>query len=160
MSFTIVAVTDADGKIVAPAWLQRAEPVHRQLRTALPADYAAKMQRVFDDGARMVLAVQADAVRGVAIYRVYENTFDGVQLYVDDLVTDETQRSRGVGRALLAHLEQTARALGCRALTLDSGVQRQQAHKFYFREGRSEEHTSELQSRVDLVCRLLLEKKK
>src|SRR5207249_10796511 len=28
------------------------------------------------------------------------------------------------------------------------------------REGRSEEHTSELQSRFDLVCRLLLEKKK
>src|SRR5438105_12188948 len=27
------------------------------------------------------------------------------------------------------------------------------------RAGRSEEHTSELQSRVDLVCRLLLEKK-
>src|SRR5438105_15867019 len=27
-------------------------------------------------------------------------------------------------------------------------------------DGRSEEHTSELQSRVDLVCRLLLEKKK
>src|SRR5687768_18074678 len=27
-------------------------------------------------------------------------------------------------------------------------------------EGRSEEHTSELQSRLDLVCRLLLEKKK
>src|SRR5437868_9899655 len=27
-------------------------------------------------------------------------------------------------------------------------------------EGRSEEHTSELQSRFDLVCRLLLEKKK
>src|SRR5438105_12627593 len=29
-----------------------------------------------------------------------------------------------------------------------------------FARGRSEEHTSELQSRVDLVCRLLLEKKK
>src|SRR2546421_7110216 len=28
------------------------------------------------------------------------------------------------------------------------------------RRGRSEEHTSELQSRSDLVCRLLLEKKK
>src|SRR5438067_11117154 len=28
------------------------------------------------------------------------------------------------------------------------------------RPGRSEEHTSELQSRFDLVCRLLLEKKK
>src|SRR5207247_10913921 len=30
----------------------------------------------------------------------------------------------------------------------------------YTRFRRSEEHTSELQSRVDLVCRLLLEKKK
>src|SRR5438874_6847412 len=35
------------------------------------------------------------------------------------------------------------------------------ATKFHRREfGRSEEHTSELQSRRDLVCRLLLEKKK
>ena len=30
----------------------------------------------------------------------------------------------------------------------------------FFRFGRSEEHTSELQSRSNLVCRLLLEKKK
>src|SRR5437868_10715660 len=30
----------------------------------------------------------------------------------------------------------------------------------YYTEQRSEEHTSELQSRFDLVCRLLLEKKK
>src|SRR2546430_13000632 len=29
-----------------------------------------------------------------------------------------------------------------------------------FRDGRSEEHTSELQSQSNLVCRLLLEKKK
>src|SRR5256885_4680940 len=31
--------------------------------------------------------------------------------------------------------------------------------KFFFDEGRSEEHTSELQSPCNLVCRLLLEKK-
>src|SRR5207249_9624007 len=33
-------------------------------------------------------------------------------------------------------------------------------HTWYTHFGRSEEHTSELQSRFDLVCRLLLEKKK
>src|SRR5437868_12578734 len=32
--------------------------------------------------------------------------------------------------------------------------------RFALRAARSEEHTSELQSRFDLVCRLLLEKKK
>src|SRR5438105_8128405 len=46
-------------------------------------------------------------------------------------------------------------------------VGRSQIRKFHDHQGgdeslqaRSEEHTSELQSRVDLVCRLLLEKKK
>src|SRR5699024_12267106 len=38
-----------------------------------------------------------------------------------------------------------------------SGERRCPRPKFFF---RSEEHTSELQSRFDLVCRLLLEKKK
>jgi GNAT superfamily N-acetyltransferase len=54
---------------------------------------------------------------------------------VDDLITDEARRSSGVGRALLGYLEQKARAAGFDNLTLDSGTQRLQAHKFYFREG-------------------------
>ena len=131
----IVEVTDGSGAVVAPDWLARAEGVHRQLRTALPADYRGKMQRVFAGGARMCVAAEGDAVRGVAVYRIVENTFEGLHLYVDDLVTDERQRSKGVGRALMEHLQKLARAAGCEAYTLDSGTQRQQAHKFYFREG-------------------------
>src|SRR3712207_7954178 len=42
----------------------------------------------------------------------------------------------------------------------DRGERRAGAHGRPRREGRSEEHTSELQSRQYLVCRLLLEKKK
>src|SRR5690348_18174115 len=45
----------------------------------------------------------------------------------------------------------------------DGGTARQQGHRRPDRAGRgyrSEEHTSELQSPVHLVCRLLLEKKK
>jgi len=131
----IVHITDASGKIVEPAWLKRAESVHRQLRTALPADYEGKMKRVFAGGARMCVAAEGDVVRGVAVYRINENTFEGLHLYVDDLVTDERQRSRGVGRALMEHLQGLARAARCEAYTLDSGTQRAQAHKFYFREG-------------------------
>ncbi len=131
----IVDVTDAQGRVSQPGWLTKAERVHRQLRPALPADYAAKMARVFAGGGRMCVAAEGDAVAGVAVYRVHENTADGVKMYVDDLVTDEARRSNGVGRTLLAHLEQRARTGGCEAFTLDSGTHRQQAHKFYFREG-------------------------
>ncbi|HYT85576.1 MAG TPA: GNAT family N-acetyltransferase [Burkholderiales bacterium] len=131
----IVEVTDGSGVIAAPDWLKKAEAVHRQLRTALPPEYEAKMKRVFAGGARMCVAADGADVAGVAVYRIYENTFYGKQLYVDDLVTDEARRSSGVGRTLLGYLEQKARAAGFDSLTLDSGTQRLQAHKFYFREG-------------------------
>lgn len=48
-----------------------------------------------------------------------------------DLVTDSARRSRGHGKALLHSLIQRARDEGCRALDLDSGVQRFDAHRFY-----------------------------
>src|SRR2546429_9556720 len=40
------------------------------------------------------------------------------------------------------------------------GVERRLRHRGRLSQRRSEEHTSELQSRLHLVCRLLLEKKK
>jgi GNAT superfamily N-acetyltransferase len=131
----IIEINGEDGRVIAADWLARAESVHRQLRPQLPADYAAKMRRVFAAGARMCVAAEGDRVVGVAVHRVFENTVDGVQMYVDDLVSDETTRSRGIGKALLDHLQRSARAAGCAKFNLDSGTQRQQAHKFYFREG-------------------------
>ena len=131
----IVEITDEGGCVVEPLWLGRAEGVHRQLRPTLPADYAGRLAQVFANGGRLAVAAEGEAVRGVALWRLIENTYEGRRLYVDDLVTDEQSRSRGVGKALLGHLEDKARQLGCDVLALDSGAQRAAAHKFYFREG-------------------------
>lgn len=131
----VVDVTDSDGKVVEPEWLGRAEAVHRQLRADLPADYGARLRTVFANGARMSLVTEDDAVRGVALWRVIENTYEGRRLYVDDLVTDETRRSRGIGKILLQHLERHAKEIHCDVLALDSGTQRSAAHRFYFRHG-------------------------
>ncbi|MFA5826849.1 MAG: GNAT family N-acetyltransferase [Gallionellaceae bacterium] len=130
----IVEIFAEGGQLASSEWLARAENVHRQLRPHLPDDYASKMTRVLTD-ARMALAVEGDAVLGLAVYRWHENTFDGLKFYIDDLVTDEARRSSGVGHTLIAHLEAFARSLGANGLVLDSGTQRAQAHKFYFREG-------------------------
>ncbi len=131
----LVAVTDLAGAIVEPEWLRRAETVHRQLRPQLPADYVGRLGVVFANGGRMLVATEGDTVRGVALWRLIENTYEGRRLYVDDLVTDEHCRSQGVGNRLLGWLHAMAQARDCDILALDSGVQRQQAHKFYFREG-------------------------
>ena len=133
--FQIVEITNMKGDIMSPEWLSKSEKVHRQLRPALPSDYVAKMRRVFLGGGGMSIAVNGNDVVGVAVYRTYENTFDGLHMYVDDLVTDETKRSSGVGKALIDHLQSLANDYKCDVFTLDSGTHRQQAHKFYFREG-------------------------
>ncbi|MBP6654051.1 MAG: GNAT family N-acetyltransferase [Propionivibrio sp.] len=133
--YRVIAVTDDAGELREPAWLARAESVHRQLRPQLPPEYEARLQVIFAAGARMALVVDADSVCSVALWRVVENTYEGRRLYVDDLVSDETRRSSGAGKMLLDWLQAKAESLGCDVLALDSGVQRDRAHRFYFREG-------------------------
>lgn len=135
MQLQLIDVTDDHHQLVEPTWLARAERVHRELRPQIPADYAGTMRAIFADRAGMSVGAIGDDVVGVAVHRAYRNTFAGHRFYVDDLVTDETRRSTGVGAALLAHCEAIARRRGCVSFELDSGVQRARAHKFYFREG-------------------------
>ena len=131
----LVAVTDDLGGLVEPNWLAQAEGVHRQLRQQLPEDYVARLTEIFAGGARMAVVVDNGTVLCVALWRLVENTFEGRRLYVDDLVSDETRRSQGAGKMMIDWLETKAKALDCNVLALDSGVQRQRAHQFYFREG-------------------------
>lgn len=131
----IIEVTDAEGRIVAARWLSQAETVHRQLRPQLMPNYSDQMLRVFANGGRMLVAVDDGQVLGLTVWRYLEKTFSRSELYIDDLVTDSSHRSEGVGKALLGWCEAKARALSCTQLTLDSGTPRLKAHKFYFREG-------------------------
>lgn len=63
----------------------------------------------------------------------YFDTFwmQGPTCYVSSLFVDPAFRGQGCGAALLRHAEQRARARGCRALILDSGLPRVAAHQFY-----------------------------
>lgn len=135
----IVRLCDEHGRIVEPALLAAALPVHRQLRPMLPesADaYLAKMARICSYGARLIAALDGnDRVLALGLYRVYENTYEDMRLYLDDLVTDENVRSQGVGRRMLDWCEAEARALGCGYLVLDSGTWRTAAHKLYLQYG-------------------------
>lgn len=122
-----LAQTDAD--------IARCFAVMAQLRPHLvEADFVARIRRMQPEGFHLAWLEEAGGVRAVAGYRYYDKLFSGRNLYVDDLVTDTAQRSRGHGAALLRWLVDEARRHGCVQLELDSGVQRFDAHRFYFRE--------------------------
>ncbi|MFG2723444.1 GNAT family N-acetyltransferase [Streptomyces sp. NPDC048416] len=111
-------------------------PVLSELRPHLTQDLLAEIYAEgHAQGLRFTAAYADDgACVGAAGWRIIVNTGVIRKLYVDDLVTAATARSTGVGRALLAHLEDHARAAGCTTLNLDSGTHRTDAHRFYFRE--------------------------
>lgn len=63
----------------------------------------------------------------------YFDTFwmSGRTCYISSLITDEKHRNRGCGTAMLDHARGLALQRGCRAVILDSGFPRQEAHRFY-----------------------------
>ncbi|WP_202049651.1 GNAT family N-acetyltransferase [Sphingomonas sp. So64.6b] len=111
--------------------------VMQQLRPDLVADtYLARIRGLMaSDGFRLAALREDGVVRAVAGYRVMDMLYCGRLLSIDDLVADERVRSKGYGARLLDWLKAEGRAAGCNELQLVSRVIREQAHRFYFREG-------------------------
>lgn len=114
--------------------IQKCHAVMRELRPKFERekDFAAQVRRQQKQGYQIAFVEEGGKVRAVAGYRYLESLFSGKSLYVDDLVTREEDRSRGFGGDLLDWLFNEAVAYGCARLELDSGVQRADAHRFYF----------------------------
>ena len=107
-------------------------PVMFQLRPHIAADsFVARVRVQQQNGYLLAFLEDEGTVRAVAGFRFIENLYAGRVLYVDDLVTDQHDRSKGHGKALFDWLVTRARAEGCHTLELDSGVQRFDAHRFY-----------------------------
>lgn len=111
-------------------------PVMHELRPHVAErDLVSRVRRQETSGYRLAYVLEAGEAVAVAGYRIGENLAWGRFLYVDDLVTRSSQRSRGYGATLLSWLMTQAAQLGCLQVHLDSGVQRTEAHRFYEREG-------------------------
>jgi GNAT superfamily N-acetyltransferase len=117
-----------------PREIQKCHAVMRELRPKFERadDFAAQVRRQQKQGYQLAFVEDGGEICAVAGYRYLESLFSGKFLYVDDLVTREQDRSHGFGGDLLDWLFDEAVAHGCARLELDSGVQRADAHRFYF----------------------------
>lgn len=108
--------------------------VMSQLRTNLwSGTFLEQVKRQMDDNFKLAFLAENGEVKAVAGFRIGEMLHRGRYLYVDDLATDEEERSKGYGDALFDWLVEYAKAENCIQFHLDSGVQRFDAHRFYFR---------------------------
>jgi GNAT superfamily N-acetyltransferase len=111
-------------------------PVLLELRPHLtPESFANVYSEGHSQGLRYTAVYDNDRCVAVAGWRFVATTVALRKHYVDDLITASDHRGQGVGGALLRTLESRARDADCRVLDLDSGADREDAHRFYFREG-------------------------
>jgi GNAT superfamily N-acetyltransferase len=113
-------------------------PVMQQLRPHLhPEEFVSRVRRQQMGGYQLVFlggeSIE-EQVKAVAGFRISECLAFGKFLYVDDLVTAESDRSQGYGEQLFTWLVAYAKEQSCAEFHLDSGVQRFAAHRFYFRQ--------------------------
>ena len=104
------------------------EAVSRRLERLAASD--ADRLFVAEEGGAVV------AVAGIHVSRSIEYDRDAAK--VSALVVDEEHRRRGIGEALMARIEEEARARGCVLLFLTTAERRKDAHEFYRRVGLEE----------------------
>jgi len=108
--------------------------VMSELRTEIrETDFVETVRRLEREGFRIAFLEEGGDVKAVAGFRIMENLDNGRFLYVDDLVTKSSERSKRYGQGLFDWLLAYGTSQECKALSLDSGVQRFDAHRFYLR---------------------------
>jgi putative acetyltransferase len=107
-----------------------------ELETILAAEYPPEQRHglaldaIFQPHIRFFVARQDGAAVGCGGIALFDGFAELKRMYVR-----ETVRGRGVASALLARLEETARAAGSPLLYLETGTSQLAAQRFYEREG-------------------------
>ena len=86
-------------------------------------------------GFQLVYLAEDSQIKAVAGIRVAEWLARGLSLDLEDLVSSESERSKGFGGVLLDWIINHARERGCTEVRLVSHVTRYRAHQFYLKKG-------------------------
>jgi len=114
------------------AWREAYE-VMRQLRTYLDESSYVELVKEAVEVDRYHLAALYDGRKMAAVvgFKPMTTLYYGRFVWVCDLVTDEYSRSKGYGEQLLNFVHQWAEQHNFSSVALSSGLQRQDAHRFY-----------------------------
>ena len=104
-----------------------------QLREIKKEEFLAKIKEHQESGYMLAYGADKGQVVSVAGFRFTKTLAWGKIMYVDDLITDKKQRSKGYGDSITNWLMDYAKENSCDEFHLDSAVWRYAAHRFYFR---------------------------
>lgn len=104
-------------------------PILKVLRNTIAGNlFDHRLACALANGYRVLATEDGTACFG---YHIAHDVYWGKTLYIDDLVVRPDLRSSGIGKALLERAKVEARTLGCDHIRLCSGLNREDAHRFY-----------------------------
>ncbi|WP_019153476.1 GNAT family N-acetyltransferase [Robertmurraya massiliosenegalensis] len=112
---------------------RNAYPVMKQLRTHLDEEaYLLLVKEAQEqENYKMFALIENETIVAVTGFMPMITLYNGKFIWVCDLVTDIHHRSKGYGEVLLHHVHQWAKDNGYDVVSLSSGLQRLDAHRFY-----------------------------
>lgn len=116
--------------------IQKCWKVLLELRPHLKeSEFIPMLKEMINEGYQLAF-IEEDGKAVAAIgYRYLQYLYNGKHIYIDDLSTLPAARGKGYAGKLLDYVEAEARAKGYKAVTLDSGHQRFDAHRLYLNKG-------------------------
>lgn len=106
--------------------------VMKELRTDLnESEYMNYIGLMQKEGYRLFGLYDGDQLIVVSGLSILTNLYYKRHIWVYDLVTAETHRSKGYGLHLMKFIEELAHKEGCQTIALSSGLERVDAHRFY-----------------------------
>ena len=116
--------------------LREAFPIIRELHHELDEKkYVRLLTGMVPGGYRLFAIRDSGEIAAIAGMQVLTNLYYERHVYVYDLVTRASARSKGYGQALLEHVEDVARRERCKYVALACGREREGALRFYERLG-------------------------
>jgi len=112
--------------------LSEAFPVMKQLRTDLTDEtYFELLSQMKKEGYQLFALYDEEKIVSLAGLSWRTNFYNKKHIYIHDLITDASGRSRGYGESLLSYIHNWGKENGAEFVALESGIQRKDAHRFY-----------------------------
>ncbi len=123
-------------ELKTPAEMARTYPLIRQLNPDLSKTvFTRRLQIMVKNGYRAIAAVEGKKILGTSGFWTGTRFWCGDYIEPDNIVVDQSQRSKGVGKLLMQWMEKEAKRLTCDIVMMDSYTHNTASHRFYFREG-------------------------
>lgn len=87
------------------------------------------------EGYQLLYIQDHNEIKSVVGYRIGRYLAWGKTLYIDDLITSPEARGTGFGTHLIKWLMGEAKKQGCDSIHLDTGIERDDAHRLYLNLG-------------------------